>query len=170
VGSLVYSIVSQNRKLDLVFDWDKMLSFEGNSAPYIQYTHARAKSVLRKAGESTALTRSLPAGERSKGRGSVTSVSQRQAKTLLSRGERLLLRTLQLYPKVLEDARATHMPHKLANFLYQLCQDFNAFYNSDDIVKAEEPSRSLRLQLTDLTARVLQSGAGLLTLRLPERM
>lgn len=154
IGSLVYSIVSQNRKLDMVFDWDKMLSFEGNSAPYIQYTHARAKSVLRKADAEKVTSGFIP----------------RQAKTLFSQGERLLLRTLLLYPKTLEDARATHMPHKLANFLYQLCQDFNSFYNTDDIVKAEEPQRSLRLQLTGLTADVLKSGAGLLTLRLPDRM
>jgi len=51
LGAVVYGVLSQNRKMDMVFDWDKMLSFDGNSAPYLQYTHARARSVVKKAGE-----------------------------------------------------------------------------------------------------------------------
>ncbi len=163
VGAVVYGILSQNRKMDIVFDWDKMLSFEGNSAPYIQYTHARAKSVLRKAdGGATAFANAVAES-------ATLGFLPRQAKTL-SNGERLLLRTLLLYPSTLEESREMRMPHKLANFLYQLCQDFNAFYNSDPIAKAQEPLRSLRLYLTSLTAQVLHSGAHLLTLRLPDRM
>ncbi len=152
IGAVVYGIVSQNRKMDLVFDWDRMLSFEGNSAPYLQYTHARARSVLRKAElhpEKTALP---------------TEVSA------FSPSERLLLRTLLLFPGVLTEAMETHMPHKLATFLYQLSQDFNAFYNIEPILKAEEPARTLRLALTAFTALVLHAGAELLTLRVPDRM
>jgi arginyl-tRNA synthetase len=149
VGALVYGILSQNRKMDLVFDWDKMLSFEGNSAPYLQYTHARAKSVLRKAGEERSEIADIEA---------------------LTDSERTLLRTLLLFPAVLEETRNTKMPHKLANFLYQLCQDFNSFYNSEPILKAEEPSRSLRLALTADTAAILSTGAELLTLRVPDHM
>ncbi len=149
-GAIVYGIVSQNRKMDIVFDWDKMLSFEGNSAPYIQYTHARARSVLRKAEAATPAT-------------------PKDVKALAPT-EQMLLRTLLQFPDALEQASATHMPHKLANFLYELCQDFNAFYNAETIVKAEEPQRSLRLFLTSLVAGVLKTGAELLTLRVPERM
>ncbi len=151
VGALVYGILSQNRKMDLVFDWDKMLSFEGNSAPYLQYTHARAKSVLRKA-EVT---------EGTKG----TKVTDD-----LTTSERVLVGTLLQFSQVLDTARSEHLPHKLANFLYQLCQDFNSFYNSENILQSESPVREMRLSLTSLTATVLKTGAELLTLRVPDRM
>ncbi len=150
IGALVYGILSQNRKMDLVFDWDKMLSFEGNSAPYIQYTHARARSVLRKAKTDAA---ELPKD--------IDSLTEK---------ERLLIGTLLQFSKVLDEALETHMPHKIANYLYELCQDYNAFYNSEPILKAEEPSKSLRLALTSFTASVLKTGARILTLRVPERM
>lgn len=149
VGALVYGILSQNRKMDMVFDWDKMLSFEGNSAPYLQYSYARAKSVLRKAGVEDAKP------------GSVDSFTPH---------ERRLFSHLLEFPGVLEAARAEKLPHKLANYLHDLAQRFNAFYNSDDILQAPEPQRGLRLHLTSLTAAVLKAGASLLTLRVPERM
>ncbi|MDD4318858.1 MAG: arginine--tRNA ligase [Candidatus Peribacteraceae bacterium] len=150
VGALVYGILSQNRKMDIVFDWDKMLSFEGNSAPYLQYTHARARSVLRKAAvKKTPFPKDVSA---------------------LQPSERLLLKDLLLFPAAVEEARNTHMPHKLANHLYQLCQDFNAFYNIEPILKAEGDTRAFRLALTAETADVLRAGAELLTMRVPDRM
>ncbi len=149
-GAVVYSVLSQNRKMNMTFDWDKALSFEGNSAPYLQYTHARARSVLRKSEvEDTELPPSI--GE-------------------LVEKERTLVGTLLEFARVLEEARAGHMPHILANYLFQLCKDYNAFYNDVPILKAEEPSRALRLALTQCTASVLKAGAELLTIRVPERM
>jgi arginyl-tRNA synthetase len=150
VGALVYGILSQNRKMDIVFDWDKMLSFDGNSAPYLQYTHARALSVLRKA-ESDG--KKIP-----KKVGDLTS------------SERLVLRTLLEFPSVLIDARTEHLPHKLANYLYELCQAFNLFYHTDSILRAEGDQRDLRLALTARAADVIRVGCSLLTLRVPERM
>ena len=150
VGALVYGILSQNRKMDMVFDWEKMLSFEGNSAPYLQYTHARACSVMRKAG--------------------VVSASMPKNVSSFTSSERSLLQTLLKFSAVLDEARSEHLPHKLANFLYQLCQDFNFFYNTDPIIQAEGSTKELRLFLTSLTARVLKTGAELLTLRVPDRM
>ncbi|MBI3332084.1 arginine--tRNA ligase [Candidatus Peregrinibacteria bacterium] len=151
IGAVVYGILSQNRKMDLVFDWDKMLSFEGNSAPYLQYTHARAKSVLRKSDQQDF---SFP----------------KEIKALTEK-ERVVIGTLLQFQSVLDDALETHMPHKLANFLYQLSQDYNAFYNGEPILQADQAEeRALRLALTSLTATVLKTGAELLTLRVPERM
>lgn len=147
-GAVVYGVLSQNRKMDIVFDWDKVLSFEGNSAPYLQYTHARARSVVEKAGE----------------------FSTPQDIDTLSDKERQLLNTLLRYDRVLEDARKSAMPHVLANFLYELCQDYNSFYAGEPILKAEEPARNFRIFLTDLTATVLKSGAELLTISVPDRM
>lgn len=150
IGALVYGILSQNRKMDLVFDWDKMLSFEGNSAPYLQYTHARAMSVLRKA--------------------DVTSATMPKKIDALTSSERILVGTLLQFGAVLDEARTEHLPHKLANYLYQLCQDFNSFYNTESILNSESSERELRLFLTSLTATVLKAGAELLTLRVPDRM
>ena len=151
VSALVYGILSQNRKMDMVFDWEKMLSFEGNSAPYLQYTHARAKSVLRKANEESGVP--LP-----------TSAAP------LTTTERFLIATLLQFPAVLEEARSQHLPHVLAHYLYGLCQDFNAFYNTESILQSADDVRALRLSLTSLTASVLKTGAELLTLRVPDRM
>ncbi|OGJ67166.1 arginine--tRNA ligase [Candidatus Peribacteria bacterium RIFCSPLOWO2_01_FULL_53_10] len=151
IGAVVYGILSQNRKMDILFDWDKALSFEGNSAPYLQYTHARAKSVLRKAevkGDSF-----LP-----------NNISS------LSDVERSLIGGLLQFPEVVSEARESHMPHVLATYLYQLCQIFNSFYNNEPIIQAEESQKTLRLALTALTATVLKCGAELLTLRVPDRM
>ncbi len=151
IGAVVYGILSQNRRMDIVFDWKKMLSFEGNSAPYLQYTYARAKSVLRKAG--------------AEGKAALPKIIE-----ALTERERILIRTLLQFSDVLEDARSTHMPHTLAHYLFGLCQDFNAFYNADPILTAEGQTRELRIALTAFSASVLKTGAEILTLRVPERM
>ena len=150
VSSVAYGVLSQNRRMDMVFDWDTFLSFDGNSAPYLQYTHARSRSVLDNAG--------------------VETVEKPKKIQSLSEKERGLINTIMLFEQVLEDARREHMPHKLANFLFELCQEFNAFYSEEPILKAEEPERSLRLYLTYMTASVLQAGARILTIRVPDRM
>ncbi len=149
VGALVYGILSQNRKMDMVFDWDKALTFEGNSAPYLQYTYARAKSVLRKSG---------------------ADVSDDLTATELTAHERVLIKLLFQFESVLEEARSEHLPHKVTVYLYTLCQAFNSFYNSDEILTAPTAQKTLRLGLTSLTAQVLKTGAELLTIRVPERM
>lgn len=151
VGALVYGILSQNRRMDIVFDWKKMLSFDGNSAPYLQYTHARARSILRKAGAADAPVFPVAIG-------------------VLKDAERVLIRTLLQFPSVLDDARSTHMPHTLANYLFGLCQDFNAFYNVEPILNAEGTTKELRIALTAFSGNVLKTGAQILTLRVPERM
>lgn len=148
VGAVVYGVLSQNRKMDMVFDWDKMLSFEGNSAPYLQYTHARARSVLRKAGSEGA---------------------DAQVKDLTAK-ERHLLKLVFLFGETVEAARREHLPHTLANYLYELCQAFNSFYASDEILSATGAIRDFRLHLTACTADILKTGASILTLRVPERM
>lgn len=150
IGAVAYGILSQNRTMDIVFDWDRMLSFEGNSAPYLQYTHARARSVLRKAEE--------------KGEVSLSSIDS------LEPEDRELLLMLLKFPAVLTESRDTRMPHRLANYLYALCQSFNAFYNKAPILQAPVSIRALRLSLTASVADVLRTGASLLTIRVPDRM
>jgi len=148
IGAVAYGVLGQNRKQDIIFDWDKMLSFEGNSAPYLQYTHARARSVVAKAGD----------------------IQDVQDIDSLAAKERGLLNTLLKFENVLEESRKANMPHILANYLFELCQSFNTFYNDEPILKADEPTRSLRVSITDLTADVLKTGANLLTISVPDRM
>ena len=150
-GALVYGILSQNRKMDIVFDWEKMLSFEGNSAPYLQYTHARAMSVLRKAEWTEFRVPKDFSGD-------------------VGSKERALLHLLFQFGDTVEAARAEHLPHKLTNYLYEVCQSYNSFYNAEVILKAEGAQRDLRLALTHAATRVLKTGAELLTLRVPDRM
>jgi len=150
IGALTYGVLSQNRKMDIVFDWDKFLSFDGNSAPYLQYTHARAKSVLRKADKE--------------------EVDVPEEVESLTDKERSLVNVLLQFERVLLEARDARMPHILTNYLFTLCQEYNAFYNAEPILKAEEPARTLRLCLTFLTASVLKAGAEILTIRVPDRM
>jgi arginyl-tRNA synthetase len=150
VGSLVYVILSQNRKSDLIFTWERSLTFEGNSAPYLQYTHARARSVLRK--------------------GAVVHIDPPASLPSLHPREGELLKQLSRFPQILEQARIDGMPHKLTHYLYALCQSFNALYNALPILEAPQELRTLRLALTELTADVLKVGAELLTLRVPDRM
>lgn len=150
IGAVVYGVLSQNRKMDMVFDWDKFLTFEGNSAPYLQYTHARARSVLRKAG--------------------VDKVDSATYTGALTQQERSLIHLLLQFPDVLEAAREELLPHRLCNYLYELSQSYNTFYNAETILKAEPEQRDFRLALTYTTASILKTGAEILTLRVPDRM
>jgi len=150
VGAFVYSILNQNRKSDMTFTWEKTMTFEGNSGPYIQYTHARARSVLRKA--------------------EVETIDPPSSIDGLDTRELLLMRHMVQFPFVLDEAREEVMPHKLTQYLYELCQEFNSFYNALPILKAEEPQRTLRLALTQLTADIIKTGAEILTLRVPDHM
>ena len=150
IGAFVYSILSQNRKQNIVFTWDKALTFDGNSGPYLQYTHARARSVLKKAG--------------------VESIDPPSTISDIETQELLLMRCLMRFPLVLEEARSEAMPHKLTQYLYELSQNFNSFYNALPILKANESVKAFRLALTSLTADIIKAGAELLTLRVPNRM
>jgi arginyl-tRNA synthetase len=149
IGAVSYGILSQSRKGDMVFDWSKFLAFEGNSAPYIQYTYARMQSLLRKAGSFSF---------------SHSSVDQ------LTQKERSLLSTLIRWPEVLDQARTSHMPHLVCTYLYTLCQIFNSFYSVEPIVQAPEPMRALRLTLVSTAATILKNGANILTISVPDRM
>jgi arginyl-tRNA synthetase len=151
IGAVKYADLSNDRVKDYVFDWDRMLSFEGNTAPYLQYAHARISSIFRRAGlERTAV------------RGSSIGLGVEQ--------ERALARRLLAYPSVLDETVATYSPHKLCTFLFELAQDFTAFYERCPVLKADEPVRTSRLALCDVTARTLQHGLGLLGIDAPESM
>jgi arginyl-tRNA synthetase len=151
IGAVKYADLSTDRVRDYIFDWDRMLSFDGNTAPYLQYAHARICSIFRRAEVDRDDLRSLPIG-----------IAEPQ--------ERALAQRLLAYPTAIADTMATYSPNKLANYLFDLAQDFTAFYEHCPVMKAGEPVRSSRLAMCDLTARTLAHGLGLLGIDAPEAM
>lgn len=150
IGAVKFAELSQNRLTDYVFAWDRMLALQGDTAPYLQYSHVRIRSIFRK----------LDA-----------DFSAKDAKLTLSAPEeihlaRLLARFGDVLPLVLED----HRPNLLANYLLELARAFHSFFEACPILKSDEPLKSSRLALCELSSRVLEKGLGLLGIRCPERM
>ncbi len=155
IGSVKYNILSQNRITDIVFDWDKMLSFDGNSAPYLQYSYARAKSILRKADEKKDANLSETDEEG----------AQIEEKT------NALIRHLPKFSESLLMSAAEYKPNILANYLYELAQKFNGFYNGVPVLKVrDEELRVKRLKIVEAVAQVLKNGLGLLGVEVVEEM
>lgn len=151
IGSIKYNVLHQNRVSNITFDWDKMLSFEGNSAPYLMYTYARAKSILRKAGVS----RRDMVGNK------LELADDSETKVMLD---------LTQYPDALRRAADEFKPNHIANFLYQLSQDFNSMYNALPVLKAEENLKKSRLLLIAAVITVMEDAMALLGIELPEKM
>jgi arginyl-tRNA synthetase len=147
IGAIKYADLSNDRIKDYVFDWNRMLSFDGNTAPYLMYAHARIRSILRKAG-------TVPAGPIA-----VDAPEERA----------LGLELLALGP-TLAKADETLQPHRICSFLYQVATAFSAFYEKCPVLKADEPARSARLALCHLTARTLALGLDLLGIAAPDQM
>jgi arginyl-tRNA synthetase len=150
IGAVKYADLSSDRIKDYVFDWDRMLAFDGNTAPYLQYAHARIRSIFRKAEAD------VPAPD-------VISIAAPE--------ERRLAMQLLALPSVVQEVSSTLSPHKLCGYLYELATAFSTFYESCPVLKAPtDAERASRLALSDLTARVLARGLGLLGIDAPDRM
>jgi arginyl-tRNA synthetase len=149
IGAVKYADLSQYRMTDYIFSWDRMLSFQGNTAPYLQNAYVRIRSIFRKAGEEFVPAKNL-------------SLTATEEKNLATR----LCQFGEVVPTVLNDFR----PNILANYLYELANSFHAFYEACPVLKSEEPSRSSRLALCELSARVLAKGLDLLGIKVPEKM
>ena len=148
IGAVKYADLSKNRTSDYIFDWDSMLSFEGNTAPYLQYAYTRVQSVFRKAG----------------------TWDNNAAITLNKAMEQQLAVELLKFEDVLDSVANTSYPHYLAAYLYQIATLFSRFYEACPILKADEATRNSRLQLTSLTGKTLQQGLALLGIDTLETM
>jgi arginyl-tRNA synthetase len=149
IAAVKYADLSKNRTSDYVFDWSTMLSFEGNTAPYLMYAYARIRSILRK--QDTGLE-----GVR------VTSVSE-------SAERNLLLKIMQL-PEIVDMVARDCYPNLLCNYLFELAGLFMRFYESCPILKADAQLRDSRLALSALTADTLKQGLDLLGIETLEKM
>jgi arginyl-tRNA synthetase len=154
IGAIKYADLATDRTRDYVFDWDRMLAFEGNTAPYLQYAYARIRSIFRRGGIEGAGYES----------GLVPMIVAEPA-------ERALAVALLGFDTAVEAALATYGPHKLTTYLFDLAGSFTSFYENCPVLKASDgPSRASRLALSALTARTLSAGLGLLGIETPERM
>ena len=152
IGAIKYADLSQNRVKNIVFDWDRMLALDGDSAPYLQYTYVRARSILRKAGEHP-------------------HSGHFDARAAATAEEWALVKHLGQFPEVVLQAAHTYHPHVVANYLFHLAQLFHAFYHEVPVLQAgDDPLRRSRLQLVEGIATVMRTGLGLLGIRVPERM
>jgi arginyl-tRNA synthetase len=149
IGAVKYADLSQYRMTDYVFSWDRMLSLQGNTAPYLQNAYVRIRSIFRKAGEPAPKIDKLTLTDRSE-----INLAKR------------LCQFAEIVPQVLNDFR----PNILANYLFELANSFHTFYEACPVLKSEEPVRSSRLALCDLSGRVLQRGLDLLGIKVPEKM
>ncbi|HEX4104107.1 MAG TPA: arginine--tRNA ligase [Candidatus Paceibacterota bacterium] len=155
VGALKYNDLKENRTTDITFNWEKMLDFTGDSAPYLQYAYARAKSVLRKAGEV----------------GAHDFARSQDFSALISDSGFALIRRIIEFPDVVVRAGELYSTSVLATYLYKLAVAMNKFYETTPILKDENAARrDARLVLLDTAARVLQRGLGLLGVRTPEKI
>jgi arginyl-tRNA synthetase len=149
IGAVKYADLSQYRMTDYVFSWDKMLSLQGNTAPYLQNAYVRIRSIFRKGDECAPEIETLVLGSPEE-----INLAKR------------LCQFAEIVPQVLNDFR----PNILANYLFEVANSFHAFYEACPVLKSDEPARSSRLALCDLTGRVLQRGLNLLGIAVPEKM
>jgi len=150
VGAVKYADLSTERTRDYVFDWDRMLAFEGDTGPYLQYAHARVRSIFRRAGVAPPQPGAPP--------------------QLAEPAERALALQLLRFGAAVEASAESYSPSRLCTYLFDLATVFTTFYEACRVLVDDEEVRTSRLGLCDLTARVLELGLSLLGIEAPEQM
>lgn len=150
IGAVIYNDLYQDPRRNITLDWDRMLAFEGNSAPYLQYTHARCRSILREAGSDP---------------------EKGDAALLNSDEELAVLKQLARMPDAVRRAGTMYAPYHIADWLFTTAREFARFYRAHSVLNAATPeSRDARLRLVAATAQGLRNGLRLLSIQAPERM
>ena len=150
IGAIKYADLSQNRVSDYTFSYDKMLDLKGNTAPYMMYAYVRVQGISRK--------------------GDVDLSTLSAELKLADESEFTLAKHLLAFDEVLDEVQKELLPNRLCQYLFELSQKFNQFYDRCSVLQAEEPARTSRLVLCDLTARSLKLGLSLLGIEVLERM
>lgn len=151
IGAVKYNDLSQHHSRDIVFDWDKILNLKGNSGPYLQYAFARCQSVLEKAGQ----------------RPKMPKVNFNELQEI----EKIILKKLLHFSEVVEQAAISFSPNLICNYVFDLAQSFNLFYNEAPILKADtKEQKEFRLALTLAVGQVIKNSLTLLGIESPSRM
>ena len=148
-GAIKFHIIKVSPEKNVTFDWKQALSFDGETGPYIQYTYARLKSILRKARQAS---------------------GKIDYSLLNSEDEKAIISLLADFPNVTKKALDSLKPHFIATYLITLSEKLNEFYHKHPVLKAEEKQREARLALLSGAAQVLKIGLNLLGIEAPERM
>lgn len=154
IGAVKYFDLNRDPIGNYVFDWNKMLSMDGNTAPYLQYAYARIRSIFRKAAQEAA-----------RAQGGIGGAIELQEPAEIALGKHIL-RLGEVANVIARELK----PHHLCSYLYELSTLFSAFYENCPVLQSPEPLRTSRLNLCDLTARTLALGLDLLGIEHPERM
>lgn len=154
LGALKYFIIKVDPRKTMLFDPKESIDFNGNTGPFIQYTHARIKSILRKAAERN-----------------ISCEAGALAEVALSAKEIRLIKLLDIYPGKVAEAGSAHSPAIIANYAYDLAKEFNQYYHDTPVLREEDEALlKYRLQLLSVIAGVLVKAMDILGIRLPERM
>ena len=164
IGAVKYADLSQYRMTDYVFSWEKMLSLQGNTAPYLQNAYVRIRSIFRKADKSPVGTPPRGIKEETGRRAVATGLA------LTNPAEINLAKRLCQFAEIVSHVLNDFRPNILANYLFEVANSFHTFYEACPVLKSEEPARSSRLALCDITGQVLDRGLDLLGIKVPEKM
>ena len=151
IGAVKYADLSKNRTTDYVFDWDNMLSFEGNTAPYMQYAYTRIRSIFNKTNVNP------------------TALSNARLELTDEKEYGLAVKLLQ-FEEAVQTVAKEGTPHVLCNYLYELAGIFSSFYEHCPILTADENIKLSRLKLAALTEKTLKQGLDLLGIKTVEKM
>ena len=152
MGALKYFLLKVDPRKNMTFNPRESIDFNGNTGPFIQYTYARIRSVLRRAAEA--------------GAGGAD-----YAEVVPNEKEIALIQRLSDFPAVVAEAGRSYSPAQIANYCYDLVKEYNQFYHDCSILRENDPAvQSLRLAISDATARTVKTGMGLLGINVPERM
>ncbi|WP_452224095.1 arginine--tRNA ligase [Lacinutrix chionoecetis] len=155
LGALKYYILKVDPKKRILFDPKESIDFQGNTGPFIQYTYARIQSILRKANVND----------------KVQNLNTIATSYKLHDKEKAVLKQLQLFPEVIENAALNYSPALIANYTYELVKEFNSFYQNVSILGADsETDKTFRIQLSKVVAHTIKNAFSLLGIRVPERM
>jgi Arginyl-tRNA synthetase len=150
IGAVVFTYLKNNREKDIVFDWKEMLSFDGETGPYVQYSYARGKSILRKAGEFN---------------------GEVDYSKLNSKEEFELVKSLEGFNKAILNSIDRLEPFIVTRYIIEVAKGFNKFYNAHSIMNAQdEETKKARLKLVEATCQVIENGLRLIGLEVVEKM
>jgi len=153
LGALKYFLLKVDPRKRMMFDPGESIQLQGHTGPFIQYTHARIRAILRKAKEMD-----IP-------------VDEPVSSNLLEPSEREVIRLLNLYPGKVEEAAREYAPSAVANYAYDLAREYNQFYQSIPIFNETDPARrQFRIAFSHVVAETLKKAMGLLGIRVPDRM